>query len=270
MPAMMEEHFVEIEDQGGRLAGVLHLPQASSAPCPAVIYCPGKNGERYEVHRLAVKFARKLAAKGIAFLRFDYYGMGLSDGHYHEVTTSTKVSNCVKAYELLLSHPAIDSSRVAFLGFSDGARIALMSANRANVDRLLLWSPLFFEFGNKYLGPNPRFVRHARYSDRLVIPWAGLWVGMEFFKDLKAADLDDEIAAFQGKSVLIYGDDDPLVREELAHKHTDRHAIYSNVPGHEVYAVPKAGHLFNSMLLEERLMEYSGRWIDEQVSVREG
>jgi pimeloyl-ACP methyl ester carboxylesterase len=266
---MLEEHFVEIEDQEGRLAGILHLPRASSKPCPAIIYCPGKNGERFEVHRLAVKFARRLAAQGIAFLRYDYYGMGLSDGHYYEVTTSTKISNSVKAYELLQSHPAIDSSRVAYLGFSDGARIALMSANRTNVDHLLLWSPLFYEFGNKFLGPNPRFSRHAADRKQLVIPWAGLWVGINFFKDLQEIDLDREIAGFRGKSILIYGDDDPLVHAELEQMRTNRHPIYSNLPEHQVNSVPRAGHLFTSSLLEDRLMECSGRWIAEQWPKRE-
>ncbi len=264
MTPIAEERFVELEDQGGRLAGVLHLPEPMSAPCPAVIYCPGKNGERFEVHRLAVKFARRLAAQGIAFLRYDYYGMGLSDGRYFEVTTSTKVSNSVKAYEMARSHPAIDSSRVAFLGFSDGARIALLSANRTKVEHLLLWSPLFYEFSGKYLGRHPRFVRHARYPEKLVIPWAGLWVGMEFFRDLQDTDLERELAAFRGKSLVVYGDDDPLIREEFEKKQTNRHHLYSNHADHRLVCIPRAGHLFNSSPLEERLMQCSGQWLEAQ------
>lgn len=265
-PLPSHEQFVELEDCGGRLAGVLHLPTQANGPCPAVVYCPGKNGERYEVHRLAVKFARRLANLGIAFLRFDYYGMGLSDGHYYEVTTSTKVSNATVAYEYATSHSAIDPTRVAYLGFSDGARIALMAANRTKVDRLLLWSPLFYEFGGKYLGPRPKFTRHYRDQRQMVVPWAGLWVGIDFFKDLQQTELTRELASYRGRSLLIYGDNDPLIQEELEREQTNRHAIYANVPQHQVTVVADAGHLFTSVPLEEKLMTRSGEWLVQQWS----
>ncbi len=265
-PTVGIEQFIELEDNGGRMAGVLHLPEQAAGPCPAIVYCPGKNGERYEVHRLAVKFARRLAEQGIAFVRFDYYGMGLSDGHYYEVTTSTKVSNATVAYEYAAAHPAIDEQRIAFLGFSDGARIALMAANRTDVDSLLLWSPLFYEFGGKYLGQRPKFTRHARDPRQMVVPWAGLWVGIDFFKDLQQTDLERELTTFRGRSLLIYGDNDPLVQEELEKEHTDRHAIYADVPEHQVTAVAGAGHLFTSVPLEQQLMARSGKWLDEQWS----
>ncbi|GIQ69329.1 alpha/beta fold hydrolase [Xylanibacillus composti] len=263
-PTRGNEHFIELEDNEGRLAGVLHLPKQAAGPSPAVVYCPGKNGERYEVHRLAVKFARRLAEKGIAFLRYDYYGMGLSDGHYYEVTTSTKVSNARRAYAFASARPEIDKARIAFLGFSDGARIALMAANRTDADCLLLWSPLFYEFGGKYLGPRPRFARHERDPQQLVVPWAGLWVGIDFFKDLQQANLAHELSSYRGHSLLIYGDNDPLIREELDREHTDRHAIYSDVPEHQVTVVANAGHLFTSVALEEQLMARSVRWLEAQ------
>ncbi|WP_068776341.1 alpha/beta hydrolase [Paenibacillus sp. FJAT-26967] len=264
------EEFVDLYDQG-KLAGILHLPPKHLRPCPVVIYCPGKNGERYEVHRLAVKFARRLAERGIAFLRFDYYGIGLSDGNYYDMTTSGKVSNVEKAYEFVSRHPELDASRTVLLGFSDGARIALMSALRTRVRRTILWSPLFYEFGGNYPGGrHPRFTRHRNEPGKLVMPWAGLWVGMEFYRDLQSLDTETALKSYAGNSLLIYGDNDPLIQEEMSLSYTDQYAIYSGTDKNRVVEVPEAGHLFTSRPLEETLMEQTEAWLRSEQLVQGG
>ncbi|WP_127531409.1 alpha/beta hydrolase [Paenibacillus kobensis] len=256
-----QERFVEIMDQG-RLAGILHLPSNMDHPCPVVIYCPGKNGERYEVHRLAVKLGRVLAQCGIAFLRFDYYGIGLSDGSYHQMTTSTKVSNVKKAFEYLQNIDEVDTTRTTLLGFSDGARIALMVANEMSLSNLVLWSPLFYEFGGNYPGNRkPRFERLPKHPNNLVMPWAGLWVSMDFYRDLFNIDIDKELRAFTGESLLIFGEEDPLIQEEFEIINTFSLPVYSNSEAHKVVSVPEAGHLFTSVKLESKLMMETVGWL---------
>lgn len=260
---MSQERLVELHDQG-KLAGVLHLPPPTMRPCPIVIYCPGKNGERYEVHRLAVKFARRLASRGIAFLRFDYYGLGLSDGEYHQMTTTTKLSNVLSAYQYVRTLTEIRHHQIAYLGFSDGARIALMAANRSNVSKLVLWSPLLNEYaGNMPNRRQPRFHRHPLYPEYLVMPWAGLWVGMGFYQDLKGIDIEGELNRFQGESLIVYGDDDPLIEEEFSHIQVQNYALYQQSARNQLVVVKGAGHLFTSLLFEQRLMNESTRWLQK-------
>ncbi|GLI08262.1 acetyltransferase [Paenibacillus tyrfis] len=267
---MNGEQFVELRDGDRRMAGILHLPTRGTPPFPVVIYCPGKNGERYEVHRLAVKLARRLADEGVAMLRFDYCGLGLSDGHYYDMTTSSKVSNVLKAWDEVRRRPELDSGRTAYLGFSDGARIALMAAERSGVDRVVLWSPLFYEFGGAHpSGKRPRFTRHALNKEKLVMPWAGLWISMEFYRDLQELDKEAVLRAYEGRSLLVYGDDDPLIHEEFEKVRTDSYAIYRGDAGHEVCAVQGAGHLFTSRLFEERIMDVTGQWLKRELRASE-
>ncbi|MEK3788527.1 alpha/beta hydrolase [Paenibacillus sp. FSL K6-1230] len=267
----MKELYVELEDKGGRMAGILHLPPQGEGPYPAVIYCPGKNGERYEVHRLAVKLARRLSELGIAMLRFDYIGLGLSDGHYYQMTTSSKLSNVSQAYSYMAEHPEIDSTRLAFLGFSDGAKIALLAANQTSVQHIVLWSPLFHEFGGNYPnGRHPRFVRHPEASDVLVMPWAGLWISMDFYRDLATYDAEAEIRKYAGESILIYGEEDPLIQEEFEQmQRTDLGSvpIYSGDARHVVHAVREGGHLFTSVVLEQQLMRLTSDWLMQKLGV---
>ncbi|MFD2673327.1 alpha/beta hydrolase family protein [Marinicrinis sediminis] len=272
-----EERFVELEDGEHRMAGILHLPpgsdkkQGEDAAFPVILYCPGKNGERYEVHRLAVKFARYLASIGIAMLRFDYVGLGLSDGHTSQMTTSTKLSNVAAAYTWLTEQPEIDKHHICLLGFSDGARMALMSANRLGIDQIILWSPLFYEFGgNMPGGRKPRFSRHPEYTDRLVMPWAGLWISMDFYRDLHGLDIQQELHRYAGRSLVVYGDNDPLIEEEFAQLQTNQIAIYAGTDTHQVTAIAGGGHLFTSCELETKLIHRTTRWLQEQFGHTEG
>ncbi|SDZ37833.1 alpha/beta hydrolase [Bacillus sp. 166amftsu] len=262
----MLEKTVEFYDKG-KIAGILHLPLNKKKKCPIVIYCPGKNGERYEVHRLAVKFARFLAKKGIAFFRFDYYGLGLSDGFFHEMTTSSKVSNVIKAVDFI-KKSEYEFSDISFLGFSDGARIAVMAANKCKINNIILWSPLFAEFsGNFPNGKRPRFVRHSQYKDYLVMPWAGLWVSLDFYRDLNDINIEKELKKYNGKSLILYGDDDPLIIEEFENLNTEQYEIYFNTNKNCVKKVKGAGHLFTSKKFEDVLMTNSYAWLKNLESV---
>lgn len=261
----MAEKLIEIQDQG-KLAGVLHIPDNYSNKCPIVIYCPGKNGERYEVHRLAVKLGRELEKKGIAFLRFDYYGIGLSDGKYFEMTTKTKVSNVEKALDYVKLLPFVDNDKIFFLGFSDGARIALMTAVETGHQKLILWSPLFSEFGGDYpSGKHPKFIKHKKSPDYIVMPWAGLWLSIDFYKNLYAIDIEDYFTNFRGgKSLIIFGDNDPLIAEEFE-KMEKENILFSNTNDNKVIKIKGAGHLFTSQILENELISISIAWINNNL-----
>lgn len=261
---MSVEQFIEIEDQG-KLAAVLHLPRVSKQPCPIIIFCPGKNGERSEVHRMAVKYARKLARQGIAFLRFDYYGMGLSDGNYYDVTISGKVSNLIKVHQYVRNLAAISPEQIIYLGFSDGARIALLASSQTGVNKIIFWSPLFYEIG----GSTPyqkkrRFIRHSDNREKIVMPWGGLWVNLEFYLDLQRLDIHTSLQNYWGRSLLIYSDNDPLVVEEFEVMQTSQYAIYQDGSDHKVEIIHGGGHLFSSIVLERKVLQKTSNWLKSQ------
>ncbi|WP_270166440.1 alpha/beta hydrolase [Paenibacillus sp. SYP-B4298] len=258
----MHERLIEINAPHGRLAAVLHHPGASAEPPSLVIYCPGKNGERSDVHRLGVNFARRAAALGIAVLRFDYSGVGLSDGDYHEMTVSSKVSDTIAVYRYACGLPDLNTATTAFLGFSDGARTALLAANQTGVNRLILWSPLFQEWGGGYpQGRHPRFVRHPLHPLLPVMPWAGLWVGMPFYKDLQQLDLPEQMRSYNGTSIVIYGEEDPLVAEERIRMDTESLPLFDDDSDHRVCAIPQADHLFASIEHGECLLDHTLCWL---------
>lgn len=65
-----------------RLYGILHLPDAVSPPASVVLVLTGGPQVRIGAHRLYVGLSRYLADHGVPTLRFDYEGLGDSDGKF--------------------------------------------------------------------------------------------------------------------------------------------------------------------------------------------
>ena len=73
---------------GLRLFGIVHLPEpANRHPVPVILLSPGIKS-RVAPHRLYVKLARHLASLGHLVLRFDFAGLGDSEGELQEAWTA--------------------------------------------------------------------------------------------------------------------------------------------------------------------------------------
>lgn len=123
---------VVIESDGLRLEGVLHMPKDSNA-CPAVAIChphPRYGGDMD--NNIVVSIARGLCDAGVAALRFNYRGVGKSEGEFDKGVGERQDSE--SALDWLSLHSNIDASRIGIAGYSFGAWMAL----EASVDNNLV------------------------------------------------------------------------------------------------------------------------------------
>ncbi|MGE0030166.1 MAG: alpha/beta fold hydrolase [Steroidobacteraceae bacterium] len=89
-----------------------------------------------------VSFARDLAARGLAVLRFDYRGEGDSDRPFEQSDLTTRLEDTAAAIEEL-KRQVPEVGRVTLIGLRLGATIAAaVAATRNDVDRLVLWDPV--------------------------------------------------------------------------------------------------------------------------------
>lgn len=68
---------------GQTLRGILHRPEAIAENAPGVLWLSAGQKVRQGAWRMNVVIARRLAARGVPVLRFDYHGIGDSDGPDH-------------------------------------------------------------------------------------------------------------------------------------------------------------------------------------------
>ncbi|WP_300542415.1 acyl-CoA thioesterase/bile acid-CoA:amino acid N-acyltransferase family protein [Maricaulis sp.] len=107
------------------LAATLYLPDDGTRPLPVVVVLGGSgggsNGER----------AALLASRGYAALDIAYFGAEGTPAYFVE---TLPLERFFPAFDRLESHPRVDASRIAVMGRSYGAQLALLLA--AHDDRI--------------------------------------------------------------------------------------------------------------------------------------
>lgn len=130
-----------------QLFGVLHAPDHGPVSKQAFVFCHPLAEEKLWTHRVFVSFARRLAARGHAVLRFDYMGNGDSDGDFAQSSLATMTSDVVAAMQTLRAETG--SEQVGLIGLRMGATVASLVAEETNVAALVLWSPIVD--GSRYM-----------------------------------------------------------------------------------------------------------------------
>jgi pimeloyl-ACP methyl ester carboxylesterase len=135
-PFSEEEVAIEVNDTV-TLACTLSIPDGA-APWPAVILISGSGPATRECDaagfRLCRETAHHLAAQGIAALRCDKRGFGLSTGspRPQDVTTSDFADDALAQLAYLETRAEIDRGRVGLHGSSEGAMVAAMVDARSD------------------------------------------------------------------------------------------------------------------------------------------
>lgn len=131
-PYREEEISVENHSAGVTLSGTLTLPSKEGI-YPAVILISGSGpNDRNETifgHKPFLVLADHLTKQGIAVLRMDKRGVGLSTGDYNLATSSDSANDVLAAIDFLKSRKEISS--VGLIGHSEGGLIAPMAASQS-------------------------------------------------------------------------------------------------------------------------------------------
>jgi exosortase A-associated hydrolase 1 len=76
------EEPIQFSYNGKKLYGILHVSEIQGSSRDVIIMVTGGPQTRYGSHRLYIQLSRFLCEKGITVFRFDYEGMGDSEGEF--------------------------------------------------------------------------------------------------------------------------------------------------------------------------------------------
>ena len=128
-------------ESGGRpLFAWLHRP-AGAAVEHGVVICPPLGHEQVHSHRALRHLAERLAAQGFVVMRFDYHGVGDSDGAEKDPQPlATWQANVSDAVEWMRTEGGC--RKISLVGLRLGATLAVLYAEQHEVESLVLWAPI--------------------------------------------------------------------------------------------------------------------------------
>lgn len=111
------------------LTGVLMRPEGLGAPVPAAVICHSHPLLRGSMaHPMVTAISQATAQQGMAALRFNFRGVGDSDGTF--TNGAEEQDDIHAALEILKLLPGVDKKRLALVGYSFGASVILDGLQR--------------------------------------------------------------------------------------------------------------------------------------------
>lgn len=278
------EHALTFTCGGSRMCGIVACPDA--APDSGVLILVGGPQYRAGSHRQFTLLARQLASRGIAALRFDYRGMGDSEG---DPRTFEEVGDDIRAALDAFAARVPGLRRIALWGLCDAASSAMLYAHTdARVSDMILLNP----WVHSETGAARARLKHY-YLTRLTQPsfWKKLLSGGislgQSASDLgksaqsaiaAAAPADaanprlgtpgytgrmlDGFQRYQGRALVILSGNDLVAREFAALTENDRQWQWlMRRAGFSLHWMPDANHTFSSRVWRDAAAELTARWL---------
>jgi uncharacterized protein len=162
----MEER-VTFESDGLKLAGVVHTP-ADLRPGerrPAFLVLHGFGGNKDGDG--SVWPAKQLAEWGYVAMRFDYRGCGESEGQRAWIICLEQVADTQHAVTYMQSRPDVDPDRVALIGSSFGAAVAVYTGGVDQRVAAVISQGGWGDGARKFRGQHPTPEAWGRFTNML-------------------------------------------------------------------------------------------------------
>ncbi|MBA4492989.1 alpha/beta fold hydrolase [Paenactinomyces guangxiensis] len=246
---------VQFDWKGSSLLGILH--QVSHFHAPLIFFLHGIPGDRVDTRRLPVRMARILQKRGIASLRIDFYGSGVSDGCFYEVTLDQQLEQILFLIKEIRSR-RMSGGPIVLLGFSAAAKTALAAAEyERDLAGVCLWNGIV---AREQMEKKHVIRRLYRVNGQMVFNIGyGVWLNKDLLTESDKFTFSDE-RPFPDLPILgIYGKLDTLTlssRGLLERK------------GCSVQLIPDADHLFTRSCWESALMSRTEEWLIQLFGMR--
>lgn len=187
---------------------------------PVVVVVHGLTGQRLGKSYHLVELGRRLAAEGIACVRFDQRGCGESTGRFQELTLPRMAEDVAVIRAWLVNQTWADTTRMGYVGLSLGALPTVAVDAAHGSQGIALWAPVY---------DMPRvFSLTAKTGLRGIldgqgwIPYRGLRVGKAFVQHVGAIDTPALLAKGMSPLLVFHSKSDQVVDFAESQSYVDR------------------------------------------------
>jgi dipeptidyl aminopeptidase/acylaminoacyl peptidase len=225
---------VFFRSEGEKISCILHLPDVWSRTCVIASHglLSSKNSEKY------IALGERLSREGIAMLRFDFRGVGESEGRIEDDTVSRRIVDLGSAIDFVKSHPGL-GNRIGLVGSSLGGYISLIKASMdKEIRAVVVWATPFHmdDLGTK------------KQEEEYPLP------GEAFFKDLPKHRLLPLLPKVSN-CMVIHGEEDELVPVDQAWE-----IFHTLGAPKEIHIIEGADHRLTEPKHRQRAMELTVEW----------
>lgn len=202
----MNQEDVKFENADGHeLAGVLHRPDGAPAAWVLFAHCftCTKNV------KAAVHISQALVDQGFAVLRFDFTGLGESEGEFCSTTISTNVGDLVAAAHYLERE---HSAPAVLVGHSFGGAAVLRAAHQLPCVKAVatIAAPADPGHVRQLLGDSEKIIREQGQGE-VMLAGRPFTIGRAFLEDLERDDWKDVINDLRRALLIFHSPQDETV-----------------------------------------------------------
>ena len=271
----MEILSVSFKSEGQSIAAVLEIPDDPNPP--AVIYSHGftssgtKEWQPDGTHKI-VKTAARLRQLGFVVLRFDFRGLGRSEGEFMEEGVSGEAMDLMAAVDFLIDK---GYGKISLLGSSVGGAISILCYDYVKPGSMVLWNPVtdlrsasIFRLIGHSEEEVRELVREGESTD-MVEDGERYELGMNFLRELvgvgdgSRVDLDvpKMLTKVECPTLVIHGEKDEVLPVEKCRE------AFETIPAtlKEFREIKGAGHGFYpaGSEYEREAVEATVRWFNK-------
>lgn len=254
----MEEAFSFYDSAGHRIAAVLATPPSMTTSLAVLChgFLSGKNSTTNKT------LTRMLTERGIATLRFDFFGQGESQGPFEQITNTLAVGQAVAAIDLVQRK---GFQKIGLMGSSFGGLVAILTAaQRTELVCLALKCPvvdfaeeLRLEFRDEELArwkATDTIPNIMGGTDRIALRFA-------FYKDCLRQIAYDPARTITAPTVIVQGDKDEHVPLHQSRKLYEILRVKKHLE-----MLPGADHQFTKGEDFKRMTNVIADWLTEHLT----
>ncbi|MDJ0956670.1 MAG: bifunctional alpha/beta hydrolase/OsmC family protein [Arenicellales bacterium] len=210
----------------------------------------------------ASRVSRALAARGIAVLRFDFTGLGGSDGDFANTNFSSNIEDLIKAAEFLRQRgngPSI------LVGHSLGGAAVLSAASRIPECKAVVTIGAPSDPGHvQHLFADSVDQIAAEGEQEVILAGRKFVIRKQFLEDIAAQKLSQKIHRLNRALLVMHSPQDDIVDIDHA-----RRIYEAALHPKSFISLDKSDHLLNSKRDAEYAAEVIGAWVNRYLPIGE-
>lgn len=250
------QQFDFVGSQGGTLSGKLHRPDLgpgqSVKGAVLLAHCFTCSKDLNTMTRLA----KGLAEGGYATLRFDFTGLGESDGNFAETSVSANVSDLARAAASLIQQ---GFGPCAMMGHSLGGAASILAAHRLKTVRSLVTLAAPADTGHvRHLFRDQLPQLEAGKPATITIAQRDFDLNPGFVTDLGSHDVATRVSQLGRPYCIIHATDDGVVGYDNAER-----LYQAATHPKKLVTLDAGGHMFAKRADADQVVAAALSWFDE-------